>query len=95
MRTHSLANGFAIQIEDVDLAAALDDETFDAIRTLWMEHRVAIFPNQNLDDDQLVAFTERFGPLFVRSFPEVPAVFCCYLQGNCCILCRSLWSGAT
>ncbi|MEC8165669.1 MAG: TauD/TfdA family dioxygenase, partial [Pseudomonadota bacterium] len=42
MRTHSLANGFAIQIEDVDLAAALDD-------------------------DQLVAFTERFGPLFVHA----------------------------
>ena len=67
MRTHSLANGFGIQIEDVDLAAALDDETFNAIRTLWMEHRVAIFPNQNLDDDQLVAFTERFGPLFVHA----------------------------
>ena len=33
MRTHSLANGFGIQIEDVDLAAALDDETFNAIRT--------------------------------------------------------------
>ena len=66
MRTHSLANGFGIQIKDVDLAAALDDETFNAIRTLWMEHRVAIFPNQNLDDDRLVAFTERFGPLFVH-----------------------------
>ena len=29
------------------------------------------------------------------SFPGAPAVFCCCLQWNCCILCCSLWSGAT
>jgi taurine dioxygenase len=32
-----------------------------------MEHRVAVFPDQALDDDQLVALTERFGPLFVHA----------------------------
>jgi len=67
MQTRSLANGFAIRIEGIDLADPLDDETFETIRDLWMEHRVAIFPNQTLDDDQLVAFTERFGPLFVHA----------------------------
>lgn len=67
MQTTQLANGFAIRIEGVDLATSLDDATFDAIRDLWMEHRVAVFPNQAFDDDQLVAFTERFGPLFVHA----------------------------
>ncbi len=67
MQTTLLANGFAIRIEGVDLAQPLDDETFDAIRDLWMAHRVAVFPGQALDDDQLVTFTERFGPLFVHA----------------------------
>ncbi len=67
MPATQLANGFAIRIEGVNLATSLDDETFDAIRALWMEHRVAVFPDQALDDDQLVAFTERFGPLYAHA----------------------------
>jgi taurine dioxygenase len=67
MHTTQLGNGFAIRIEGVDLTTALDDDTFDAIRALWMEHRVAVFPHQTFDEEQLVAFTERFGPLFVHA----------------------------
>lgn len=67
MKTTLLANGFTVRIEGVDLSKPLDDETFARIRELWMEHRIAIFPNQTLDDDQLVEFTERFGPLFVHA----------------------------
>ena len=43
MQTTQLANGFAVRIEGVDLSTSLDDETFDAIRTLWMEYRVAVY----------------------------------------------------
>lgn len=67
MKTTQLADGFAIQFEGVDLSSPLSDEQFDAIRTLWMKNRVAVFKDQSLDDDQLVAFTERFGPLFVHA----------------------------
>jgi len=66
MKTTLLANGFAVRIEEVDLAD-LDQAGFETVRDLWMENRVAIFPDQTLDDDQLVAFTERFGPLFVHA----------------------------
>jgi taurine dioxygenase len=67
METTRLANGFATQIEGIDLSKSLDDDTFEAIRELWMENRIVVFPQQELDDDQLVAFTERFGTLFVHT----------------------------
>jgi alpha-ketoglutarate-dependent taurine dioxygenase len=67
MKTTQLANGFATQIEGVDLSSPLDNDTFETIRNLWMENRIVVFLEQKLDDDQLVAFTERFGPLFVHA----------------------------
>ena len=67
MRTSRLTDGFGIRIEDIDISEPVDEKTFDEVRDLWMEHRVAVFPEQSLDDDQLVAFTERFGPLFVHA----------------------------
>ena len=67
MKTTQLANGFTTQIEGVDLSMPLDTDTFETIRDLWMENRIVVFPRQKLDDDQLVAFTERFGRLFVHA----------------------------
>lgn len=67
MKTMQLANGFATRTEDIDLSKPLDDDSFETIRDLWMENRVVVFPEQQLDDDQLIAFTERFGPLFVHA----------------------------
>ena len=67
MDTTPLAEGFGIRISGVDLSQPLDDATFDEIRTLWMEHRVAVFPDQHLDEDSLVAFAGRFGRLFVHA----------------------------
>ena len=67
MKTTQLANGFATRIKGIDLSKPLDDDSFETIRDLWMENRIVVFPEQQLDDDQLVAFTERFGPLFVHA----------------------------
>ena len=67
MKTTQLANGFATQIESIDLSMPLDTDTFETIRDLWLENRIVVFPQQKLDDDQLVAFTEHFGPLFVHA----------------------------
>ena len=67
MKTTQLANGFTTQIEGVDLSMPLDTDTFETIRDLWLENRIVVFPQQKLDDDQLVAFTEHFGPLFVHA----------------------------
>ena len=67
MNVTQLAEGFAARVAGIDLSELLDDERFDAIKALWMEHRVVVFPDQALDDDSLVAFAERFGRLFVHA----------------------------
>ena len=64
--TH-LADGFAIRFAGVDLSDPLDDDCFEEMKSLWMRHRVAVFPDQKLDDDTLVAFAGRFGRLFVHA----------------------------
>ena len=35
----SLADGFAVEIEGIDLARDLDDQTFDDLRRIWMASR--------------------------------------------------------
>ena len=67
MQVSPLAEGFAARITGVDLSKPLDDDLFAEIRSLWMEHRIVVFPDQTLDDDTLVAFAERFGRLFVHA----------------------------
>lgn len=64
MQTRVLASEFAVRIDGVDLSQPLDDATFADIRRLWMQYKVAVFPGQALDDDALLAFAGRFGPIF-------------------------------
>ena len=40
----------------MDLSEPLDDATFNDIRKLWMQYKVAFFPGQKLEDDTLLAF---------------------------------------
>ncbi len=65
MKTQLLGNGFAVEFLDIDLAI-IDDEKMVEMREIWMQHKVAVFRGQELDDDALVSFTERMGPLFVH-----------------------------
>ncbi|MCB1744946.1 MAG: TauD/TfdA family dioxygenase [Gammaproteobacteria bacterium] len=67
MHTTPLTDTFGVRIEGVDLSRPLDDRTFAEVRSLWMEHRVAVFPDQRLDDPALVSFAGRFGRLFVHA----------------------------
>jgi taurine dioxygenase len=47
----------------VDLRQPLDSSTVARITKAWRERLVLVFPDQVLDDDQLIAFTHRFGEL--------------------------------
>ena len=51
----------------VDLSRDLSNAEFDEIKRIWLEHKIAVFRGQEIGDDALVAFTERFSPLFVHS----------------------------
>jgi taurine dioxygenase len=50
-------------IGGVDLRQALDAASFAAIERAWMDHLVLRFRGQQLDDDQLMRFSARFGTL--------------------------------
>src|SRR5262245_52431306 len=71
-------------VEGVDLRA-IDDGTFAAIHRAWLDHQVLLFRRQRLTDEDLVAFSRRFGTLdfapvqetgrrFVDGHPEIYVV---------------------
>jgi taurine dioxygenase len=72
------------EVRDVDLRA-LDDRAFAAIRQAWLVHQVLLVRGQQLTDDDLIAFSRRFGDLdfapvqengrrFVDGRPEIYVV---------------------
>jgi taurine dioxygenase len=48
-------------VRGIDLRSLSDDHV-TAIRRTWLEHKVLAFPDQQLNDADLEAFTLRFGP---------------------------------
>lgn len=74
----------AAEISGVDLRS-IDDATFAAIHRAWLDHLVLLFRGQSLSDDDLIAFSRRFGELdwapiqetgrrFVEGHPELYVV---------------------
>lgn len=57
-----LTAGVGAEISGVDLAH-IDDATFATIRDAWYRHSVLLFRGQKLGDDDLLAFSRRFGEL--------------------------------
>ena len=56
---------FAAQIDGADIARPVDDATWRAIRAAFEEHSVLLFRGQLLNDEQQIAFSQRFGGLEV------------------------------
>ena len=50
------------EVQGVELRR-VDDATFAAIHRAWVDHAVLLFRGQSLSDDDLIAFSRRFGPL--------------------------------
>jgi taurine dioxygenase len=74
----------AAEIRGIDLRR-IDDSAFAAIHRAWLDHLVVLFRGQRLDDDDLIAFSRRFGDLdlapiqengrrFVEGHPEIYVV---------------------
>jgi taurine dioxygenase len=72
------------EIRDVRLES-LSDHEFDAIHRAWLDHLVILFRGQRLTDNDLIAFSRRFGELdwapvqesgrrFVEGYPEIYVV---------------------
>jgi len=60
---YPLAGEFAAEIGDVDLRAIPAPETMEAIRSAFARFAVLVFPQQQLDSQQHLAFASHFGPL--------------------------------
>jgi alpha-ketoglutarate-dependent taurine dioxygenase len=57
------------EIRGVDLRR-IDDSEFAAIHRAWLDHLVVLFRGQDLDDDDLIAFSRRFGDLDLAPIQE-------------------------
>jgi taurine dioxygenase len=65
MEHQVLGPGFAVEITGVDLTQEQSESTVDAMRDLWIKHKVAVFRDQTLNDEDLIRFAEYFGPTYV------------------------------
>lgn len=72
------------EIQGVDLRT-IDSDDFASIYRAWLDHSVLLFRGQNLTDEDLIAFSEKFGDLdwapvqesgrrFVEGHPEIYVV---------------------
>ena len=51
------------EVRGIDLTQSLSAEEFDAIEQAWLDHSVLLFRDQTLTDDELIRFSQHFGPL--------------------------------
>lgn len=58
-----VTEGFAAEIGDVDLRSPLRAEDMQAVREAFATYAVLVFPAQELDVEQHLAFASNFGPL--------------------------------
>src|SRR5262249_2887203 len=74
----------AAEIQGIDLKK-IDDDQFESIYRAWLDHQVLLFRGQQLNDEDLIAFSRRFGELdcapiqetgrrFVEGYPEIYVV---------------------
>jgi len=67
-----LSSSIGAEISGIDLSRPLDDATFKAIHDVWLANEVILFRGQSLDEDQQIAFAQRFGELQpVRTTPSL------------------------
>ena len=73
-----LSTALGAEIINVDLRRGLDERMFAGIEDIWHEHLVILLRDQELSEDDQVAFAEKFGPparihtrQFVRGHPAV------------------------
>jgi taurine dioxygenase len=77
--TRPLTTAIGATIHGIDCSAPLPDETVEALRSVWLDHLVLFFPDQDLTSDQQIAFASRFGEVteghpIERLEPERPEV---------------------
>ena len=75
-----LSGNIGTEITGVSVSDDLTNAAFDTLRRAFNDHSVLVFRNQNLNPEELVSFSRRFGPLerhVLKQFshPDNPDVF--------------------
>ncbi|MEH6525666.1 MAG: TauD/TfdA family dioxygenase [Sneathiella sp.] len=70
VKVHKQDAACGAEIRGADLSSPLTTEDLRIIRNAWMEHHVLVFPDQKLDNDDLVRFAEYLGPIGDDPFIE-------------------------
>ena len=81
---HPTGAALGAEMPGIDLRE-IDDTAFAAIHRAWIDHQVLLFRGQSLTDENLIAFSRRFGGLdhapiqengrrFVDGYPEIYVV---------------------
>ena len=66
LTTQPLKPHFGAEIVGVSLAEAIDAATQSQIRTLWHQHQILLFRDQQLEETDLVRFSADLGPLEIH-----------------------------
>lgn len=66
-----LTPAIGAEIQGVDLANPMDEETFAELERAFAQHLVLFFRDQHMTEDQHLAFGRRFGPLHIH--PAAPS----------------------
>ncbi len=56
-----ISGALGAEIQGVDIASGVDDETFGEIHRAWLENHAVDFRDQNLTPAQHIAFARRLG----------------------------------
>ena len=65
MKISKLHKNIGVSIEEIDLKS-INDKDFEKIQNLWMENLIIVFPNQNISDEDHIAFGKKFGELEIH-----------------------------
>lgn len=76
IRTRPLHPAFGLEVLDASLAdLARDDEAIAELTSLWRSHLVLVYRRQSVTEDELAAFSARFGELEVVSRADIQSPF--------------------
>ena len=69
-----LAYALGAEITGIDASRFLDDQTVKEIKDLWHQHQVLVFPRQDIDMAQHVAFSKQFGELELHPMMHITRI---------------------
>jgi len=71
LQTRPLHPGFGLEVDTSLVEALTDDALVDELHGLWRDHAVLVFRRQSLTEDELVAFSSRFGKCEIVSRRDI------------------------